>query len=89
MFCSSDQQHSYTGHVLAANFDLKVLYKSQFIPQRHFGLDINTGLMITASHQTFSGQIEHLSGQTIFGQTNLSYIISGKVIGFTKEKHMS
>ena len=34
--------------------------------------------------------IEHLAGQTIFGQTNLSYIfsyiISGEVNEFTKEK---
>ena len=37
-----------------------------------------TGLMITASHRTFSGQIDHLSGQIDhlsgqikFGQTNL------------------
>ena len=41
------------------------------------------------SHHTISGQITHLSGQTIFGQTNLSYIIGGEVIEFTKEKQMS
>ena len=32
--------------------------------------------MITASHQTFFGQIKHLSGQAKFGQTNLLYIIN-------------
>ena len=38
-----------------------------------------------ASHQTFSGQIKHLSGQIIFGQTNLLYIINGEVIEFAKD----
>ena len=42
-------------------------------------------LMIMASHQTFSGQVKHLSGQTKFGQTSLLYIINGEVIKFTKE----
>ena len=45
--------------------------------------------MITASHQTFSGQIEHLSGHTEFGQTNLLYIINREAIEFTKENQMS
>ena len=40
------------------------------------------GLMITASHQTFSGQIKHQPGQIKFGQTNLLYIINGEVIEF-------
>ena len=35
--------------------------------------------MITASHQTFSGQIKYLSSQTKFGQTNLLYNISVKI----------
>ena len=38
---------------------------------------------------TFSGQIDHLSGQIKFGQTNLlaiaSYNINGKFIEFAKE----
>ena len=38
-----------------------------------------------ASHRTFSGQIDYLSGQIKFGQTNLLYIINGKFIEFTKE----
>ena len=37
------------------------------------------GLMITASHQTFSGQIKH---QIKFGQTNLLYVINGEVNEF-------
>ena len=41
--------------------------------------------MIMASHRAFSGQIDHLSGQIKFGQTNLLYIINGEVIEFTKE----
>ena len=39
-----------------------------------------------ASHRTFSGQIDHLSGQIKFGQTNLPYIINGKFTKLTKEK---
>ena len=39
------------------------------------GLFMNTGLMITASHQTFSGQLWHLTDQTKFDQTNLLYRI--------------
>ena len=42
-----------------------------------------------ASHRAFSGQIDHLSGQIKFGQTNLLYIISGKFTELTKEKMMS
>ena len=53
------------------------------------GLVHVTELMIMASHQTFSGQVKHLSSQTKFGQTNLLYIINGEVIKFTKEKQMS
>ena len=48
-------------------------------------LQYNTVLMIMASHRTFSGQVDHLSGQIKFGQTNLLYIINGEVIEFTKE----
>ena len=32
-----------------------------------------------ASHQTFSGQLWHLTGQTKFDQTNLLYIINGEI----------
>ena len=46
-------------------------------------------LVIMASHQTFSGQVKHLSDQTEFGQTNLLYIINGEIVEFTKEKQMS
>ena len=45
--------------------------------------------MIMASHQTFSGQLKHLTGQTKFGQSNILYIINGKVIKFLIEKPMS
>ena len=48
-----------------------------------------TVLMIMASHQTFSGQLKHLTGQTKFGQSNILYIINGKVIKFLIEKPMS
>ena len=44
-----------------------------------------TGLMITASHQTFSDQIKHLFGQIEFAQTNLLYIINGEVIKLAKD----
>ena len=44
-----------------------------------------SGLMITASHRSFSGQNNHLSGQIKFGQTNLLYIINGEVIEFVKD----
>ena len=37
-------------------------------------LMISTGLMIMASHQTFSGQIKHMSDQIRFGQTSFLYI---------------
>ena len=47
------------------------------------------GLMITASHQTFSGQLWHLTDQTKFDQTNLLYIINGEVYKFTIGKQMS
>ena len=43
------------------------------------------GLMIMASHRTFSSQSDHLSGLIKFGQTNLPYIINGKFTEFTKE----
>ena len=46
---------------------------------------IFTGLMIMASHQTFSGQVKHLSGQITFGQTNFLYIINGNFAEFAKE----
>ena len=46
-------------------------------------------LMIMASHQTFSGQLKHLTGQTKFGQSNFLHIINGKVIKFLIEKSMS
>ena len=45
--------------------------------------------MITASHQTFSGQLWHLTNQTKFDQTNLLYIINGEVNKFTIGKQMS
>ena len=48
-----------------------------------------TVLMIMASHQTFSGQLKHLTGQTKFDQSNILYIINGKVIKFLIEKPMS
>ena len=44
-----------------------------------------TGLMIIASHQTFSGQIKHLSGQIKFGKTNFLYIINGNFMEFAEE----
>ena len=46
-----------------------------------------TGLMMMASHQTFFGQINHLSSLVKFGQTNCyiyTYIISKEVIEFAK-----
>ena len=45
--------------------------------------------MIMASHQTFSGHLKHLTGQTNFGQSNILYITNGKVTKFLIEKPMS
>ena len=46
-------------------------------------------LMIMASHQTFSGQLWHLTDQTKFAQTNLLYIINGEVNECIIGKRMS
>ena len=46
-------------------------------------------LMTMASHQTFSGQLWHLTDQTKFDQTNLLYIINGEVSKFTIGKQIS
>ena len=46
-------------------------------------------LIITASHQTFSGQFWCLSGQNKFDLTHLLYIINGKVSVFLEDKVMS
>ena len=45
--------------------------------------------VITASHQTFSGQFWCLSGQNKFDLTHLLYIINGKVSVFLEDKVMS
>ena len=37
-----------------------------------------------ASHQIFSKQNEHLSGQVRFGQTNLLYVVNENFITFAK-----
>ena len=42
-----------------------------------------------ASHQTFSGQLWHLTDQTKFDQTNLLCIINGEVNKFKIGKQMS
>ena len=49
----------------------------------------NTELMIMASHQTFSGQLWHLTDQTKFDQINLLYIINGEVNDSIIGKQMS
>ena len=41
--------------------------------------------MIMTSHQIFSGQIKHMSGQTKFGHTNFLYIINGICMELAKE----
>ena len=46
-------------------------------------------LIITASHQTFSGQFWYLSGQNKFDLTHLLYIINVKVSVFLEDKVMS
>ena len=46
-------------------------------------------LIITASHQTFSGQFWCLSSQNKFDLTHLLYIINGKVSVFFEDKVMS
>ena len=46
-------------------------------------------LIITATHQTFSGQFWCLSGQNKFDLTHLLYIINGKVSVFLEDKVMS
>ena len=40
------------------------------------------------SHQTFSGQIKHMSGQIKFGQTNFLYIINGNFMEFATEMNV-
>ena len=50
---------------------------------------VTTVLIITASHQTFSGQFWCLSGQNKFDLTHLLYIINGKVSVFLEDKVMS
>ena len=45
--------------------------------------------MIMVSHQTFSSQLWHLTGQTKFDQTNLLYIINGEVNECIIGKQMS
>ena len=45
--------------------------------------------MMMASHQTFSGQLWHLTDQAKFDQTNLLYIINGEINKFTIGKQMS
>ena len=48
-------------------------------------LVIIAGLMIMASHQTFFGQIKHLSTRIKFNQINLLYMINKEVIEFAKD----
>ena len=45
--------------------------------------------MIMTIHQTFSGQLWHLTDQTKFDQTNLLYIIKGEVNESITRKQMS
>ena len=45
------------------------------------------GLQIAASHQTFSSQIKHTSGQIKFGQTNFLDIANGNFMELAKENH--
>ena len=42
------------------------------------------GLIIMASHRTFSGQNKQMCVQIKFGQTNLLYIINGNFIEFVE-----
>ena len=42
-----------------------------------------------ASHQTFSGQLWHLTGQIKFDRSNLIYIINGEVNESITGKQMS
>ena len=53
--------------------DLVDIVANQADLSSDFQVSTVAGLMITASHQTFSSQIKHLSGQTKFGHTNLQY----------------
>ena len=46
-------------------------------------------LMIMASHQTFSGQLWHLTDQIKFDWTNSLYIVNEEVNKFTRGKQMS
>ena len=63
---------------------LKSLFMQMFRVYRWLSV-----LIITASHQTFSGQFWCLSGQNKFDLTHLLYIINGKVSVFLEEKLMS
>ena len=51
--------------------------------------DNHAELTIMVSHQTFSGQLWHLTDQTKFDQTNLLYIINGEVNECIIRKQMS
>ena len=52
-------------------------------------LMISTGLMIMVNHQTFSGQIKHMSDQIRFGLDLVRQVfytfINGEVIEFAKD----
>ena len=45
------------------------------------------GLQIAASHQTFSSQIKHKSGQIKFGQTNFLDIANGNFMEKSLSAH--
>ena len=45
-----------------------------------------TGLMIMASHRTFSSQIKCMSGEIEFGQTNILYTLSMKILWSLQKK---
>ena len=70
---------------------MKVLWFIIILNKMHSGVNsVSTAeLMIMASHQTFSGQLWHLTSQTKFDQTSLLYIINGEVNQYTMGKQMS
>ena len=55
------------------------------ISSENYAYDFTSGLTMMASHQTFSDQIKHTSGQINFGLTNLLCIINGNFMEFAKE----
>ena len=72
-----DTLDQWSGIELLRVFLLKIFFK--FFNHPYTIEEWYTELMIMASHQTFSGQLWHLTDQIKFDLTNLLYIINGNL----------